>query len=397
FHFKFTLGTGSRWTTATLADGAAFIANLSCTAISYSDYTDVSTSSTVKTISLAKTSSNSFTNGNFDNINFAETQGLDEFGALKDEAGVPSNWTLNNKKYAPAGDEDVTTDSTKTYTDDDNLVAGIIKLDVDSTDATRYMHSALTDTLFGSATASDFDTLYDVATGDYFDNYERIGAPNLLAIAGLNGNKYFRSFKSDSISLTAGTNYKLSVYAKTIGAATYSIYLTGATGATTYFGEQNNFVVSSTATGEWTKYTFYIEVGLNSASVNLVLALGYDTDISGDLDLDSDSDIKTGYTSSGIVLFDCVTLSSDLTDEEFDAIQSQSTDNTYRKISFLTNGFDVDEGKTYTDNKPISPSGYTGAAGKEQSADNTSAGIALRDSSSSTYAIDADDAVSEYF
>lgn len=393
---KFALGSGNRWASSTLADGAAFIANLSMSAITYSGFSGVSTSTTVKSIDMSSTYSYSFTNGGFDNFDLSSTKGLTTTGLagqLGTEAGVPSNWTLNNTSYAPLGDDadDDNIYNGKTYTDDDNLVAGIIKMDTDAANDKYFRSSAQIENLFGSSLAANFNSLYGAEDGTYFDNYQRIGGPSLLALAGLNGKKYFRSYKSDSFSLSSGTNYEISVWVKNVGAATYSVYLTGASGGMTYFGQQNNFVVKNDSTTDWTKYTFYVEVGLTSVSLNLVLCLGYDSSISGTV-------ATADEFSSGIVLFDNVTKHSTLTSDEFDAITETTIDSgTERKVSFLSDGFEIADGTTYSGTTPIKPSNFTGAVGTDQTAANTSGGVVYTDNSGYTYSVDAADAADDLY
>ena len=372
-------GAGTRWTSSTLADGVAFIANMSMTAISHSDYEDAAANSaTVKSISLSeeKVVSGSFTNGNFNSIDVAETEGLENAEGIlanNTEAGVPNNWTLSDSTYKPAGDDqENAVDTNKSYFDDDKLVAGVIKLEQEADNKNFYNHSNQISNLFG-ASASEFDTLYGAEDDTYFDNADRLGAPYVLALAGLDGNKYSRRFTSKSFSLSAGNNYEVKVWVKTIGAATYSIYLTGGTSGNTYFGQPTNFVVTTDGTTDWTCYTFYIEVGLTSvSSLKLALGLGYDKSISGEL-------ADHNEFSSGIVLFDNVTLTSTTDDEEFDAITEDTILETERKISYLSDGFDAASETVESHTELTSPNGWKGAVGTDQSSKNTLGGVVYAD------------------
>ena len=376
---RFAFGAGDKWTSSTLADGAAFIANMSMTAIDYSDYTSAKTGNTVKSVSLVetKTPSFSFDNGGFNSYDFAETEGLeDAYGILENntKAGLPTDWTLSDKTYKPLGDDkDNTVDTKKSYNDDNKFVAGILKLAQDSANNNFYNASNQIVNVFGSTIATEFDTLYGAEDDTYFNNEGRLGAPYVLALAGLDGNKYSRRFTSDTFSLSSGNNYELKVWVKTIGAATFSIYLTGGSSANTYFGQDANFVVKTAGTTDWTCYTFYVEVGLTSiSSLRFSLGLGYDADISGDL---ADAD----EYSDGIVLFDNVTLTSTTTTEEFDAITESTIKETERKLSYLQDGFDIPSESIESHTQLTSPSGWKGAVGTDQKAENTKGGVVYAD------------------
>ena len=376
---RFAYGTGTKWTSSTLADGVAFIANMSMTSISASDYNSAVNNTTSKSVSLKeeKSVSSSFTNGNFNSFDVEDTEGLEETDGIlanHTEAGAPSNWTLSDTTYKPDGDDqDTTVDTTKSYYDDDKLVAGIVKLEQEAEGSNFYNASQQIVNIFGSSIAAEFDTLYGAEDDTYFNNVDRLGAPYVLALAGLDGNKYSRRFTSDKFQLSAGTNYELKVWVKTIGAATYSIYLTGGASGSTYFDQDANFVVKTDATTDWTCYTFYFEVGLTSVSkLQLVLGLGYDKSISGEV-------AGADEYSTGIVLFDNITLSSTTTTEEFDAITEDTIKETERKISYLSDGFDI-AGETIESHTELTePNGWTGAAGTDQKAENTMGGVIYAD------------------
>ncbi len=377
---KFALGTGDRWTSSTLADGAAFITNMSLSAIEYKDYSGASSNNNTKSVSLLETTNptNSFDNGGFNAYDLEETKGLDAvYGLLENntEAGVPEDWTLSDKTYKPAGDDgdNSSADAKKTYVDDDKLVAGIVKLAKDETNNNFYNASTQITNLFGSTLAADFDTLYGAEDDTYFENEGRIGAPYVLALAGLEGNKYSRHFTSDSFSMSSGNNYELKVWVKTIGAATFSIYLTGGSSGNTYFGQAANFVVKTEGTTDWTCYTFYVEVGLTSvSSLKLQLGLGYDKTISGEL-------TTADEYSTGVVLFDNVTLTSTTTQEEFDAITEDTIKATERKLSYLSDGFDSASETVESHSELTSPSGWSGSAGTDLDGKNTNGGVIYND------------------
>ena len=378
---RIAYGTGTKWTSSTLADGVAFISNMSMTAIKHSDYENATASGkNVKSVSLGeeKSVASAFTNGNFNSYNVSDTEGLEEAEGIlanNTEAGAPNNWTLSDSTYKPLGDDkDNTVDTNKSYYDDDNLVAGIIKLEQQADNKNFYNASNQISNLFG-AQATEFDTLYGAEDDTYFDNAERLGAPYVLALAGLKDVKYSRRYTSKAFSLSAGSNYEVKVWVKTIGAATYSIYLTGGASGNTYFDQPANFVVKTDGTTDWTCYTFYIEVGLTSvSSLKLSLGLGYDKSISGEV-------AGADEFSSGIVLFDNVTLTSTTTDEVFDGITEDTILATERKISYLSDGFDTASETVESHTELSTPNGWKGAVGTDQSSKNTLSGVVYADSS----------------
>lgn len=403
----FTFGSGTRWSSATLASGTAFISNMNMSAITFNDYNKAATSTYVKSINLSTSASYSFSNGGFDNFDYKNTEGLTTSapaGQLGTEVGVPLNWSLNDSTYAPLGDneEDTTVYYDKDYIDDNNLVAGIIKMDADPNNGLKFVKSAQINALFGSAYDSAFGNLYGDANAEgYLNNYERIGGPSMLALAGLNGKKYYRAFTSDSFSLSSGKNYVIDVWVKTLDAATFGIYLTGETSGIVYFGQSANYVVKTTGAQDWTKYSFFVEVGLNSVSLKLKLSIGYDKVISGDLGAAADE------FSSGVVLFDNVTMSSKVKSEEFDAIENSAsaTDKyseqivagTGRKLSFLSDGFDLSSSQTGRD-KLNTPNSWSGSVGTDQESKNTLSGIVYADPTTlPTTNVDSADATDDLY
>lgn len=402
---QFTLGTGTRWSSSTLAKGAAFISNLSLTGINYSDFNSVSTGTYVKTINLSETTaSSSISNGNFSLYSFSDTKGLNEKnaggnpvnGQLKenDYAGVPQNWNLSDNTYKENGDdaEDYTYNGKNTYVDDKNFVAGILEMNK-TPDGKFFRQSYQINKLLGNDYASKFDKLYGDETNEaeYLQNPERIGGPYVLALAGLNDNKYSRGYTTaQRLNLSAATNYRISVWAKTLSAATFSIYLTGESTGQTYFEQSSNFVVKTDGETEWTEYVFYVEVGLTSVSLSLQLRLGYDESISGKVE-------NADKYSSGVVLFDNAVYSNSLTSDEFDAITADTVKESERKLSFLGNGFDSTSSASNPDSL-TAPSGWSGAADTDQDASDTKGGVVYNNASElPTYAIDAADAVDELY
>ncbi|MEG2450456.1 MAG: hypothetical protein RSB09_01840, partial [Clostridia bacterium] len=360
-YLKFTLGSGDRYTTASLAKGAAFVANMSMTPITYKNFTAASAGTYLKTVNMSTTESGSFNNGNFNQFDLEKTKGLDG-GLLSKNAGVPLNWSISNNKLA----------------DDKNLVAGIVKMDdkdKNKPNGKDFVTSPQIKNVFG-ADASKFDNLYDTSSTADTSTW---GGPSMLALAGLNNNKYAIGYTSDSLSLTSQKIYTLSVYVKTLTAVKGLIYLSGETTGVTAFSETPYITIETTGATDWTKYTFNIEVGLSAVSVKLNMWLGYNKDIvpivideTGKDQETIDKEKEEAAKSTGTILFDSVDLKSDSKKEDFDKI-TEKVDN-QRKISFLNEGFDMLSSSLDSRKELTTPSNWTGTEDTEQKKSNSLGG-----------------------
>ncbi|MBO5777771.1 MAG: hypothetical protein J6R34_04925, partial [Clostridia bacterium] len=174
---RLAYGAGTRWTSSTLADGVAFIANMSMSAIEHKDYENATANgAVVKSISLGEeaTISSSFSNGNFNAVDTAETKWSEDSNGIlvnNNKAGVPENWTLSDTTYKENGDNgDNEVNSNMSYLDDSNLIAGIVKLEQEADNKNFYNQSAQIAEIFGADIASKFDALYgDESSANYFD------------------------------------------------------------------------------------------------------------------------------------------------------------------------------------------------------------------------------------
>ncbi len=351
---RITYGSGTRWTSDTLAKGAAFVTNMSMTDITYANFNNTSSSTTVKTYSFATKYSDNFSNGSFNEFDLEDTKGLNSDGQLSDNAGVPTNWTISDKKV-------LTTDSGDDNTD---LVAGIIEMD--TTNGFDYTAGTHITNLFGSTTG--FDTLYDSA------DTLSVGGPRMLSISGLNSEKYAVGFESSNISLSANKVYEISFWAKTMEGAKASAYLAGESNGKTYFDENSYFEIAPNT--NWTQYKFVVEVGLTSVSLRLNFWLGYDKDVI-DVAGTTDEEKTENAKSTGIALFDSVSQKDNLTAKDFDKIENATANQ--RKISFLADGFDS-LSDTVSSRKELStPSGWSGSPDEEQSSKNSKSGVIYAD------------------
>ncbi len=355
---RFTLGTGNRFAASTLTSGALFITNMNMSTITYANFNDTKTSTYVKSVDMSESYTYTFTNGNFDDYDL-DDENLADGKPLKEQdvAATPDEWTINDNTLDINGKNDST------------LFAGVIALTPDE-DRLHFSTSHQAETATGIS-SDIFNNFYDV--DNYSEEYlNSLGGPNMLAIGSKDDKSYAAGFASASVTLSANTYYSLSVYVKTVGKTTASVFLTGESSAT---GE-NAFIIQQTASnGDWTKYTFYIEVGNASVSVKLNLWLGRDVkymNVEGDGEEEKEENAK----SSGAVFFDNINYQT--IDEE---TYNESADiESNKKISFLTDSFDSLSSTIESRSSLTTPNGWTGAADTNQSTSNTKSGIAYADS-----------------
>lgn len=377
---KFTLGTGDRWASSTLTKGAVFVANMNMSTITYANFKDTTTGTYVKSVDMSTSYTYTFTNGSFDKYDLDD----EDFEAGKPlseqtKPGTPDDWTVSDKTVG-VNDKDKTT-----------LFGGVIALN--PTDDKLNFTSSNQATSVTGVNASVFNAFYGDKTGYPEEYLDSLAGPYMLTIGSTDGqNKYALGYSSASLTLSANTYYKLSVYAKTVGATTASVFLSGESSAST---GTNYFLIESDApASDWTKYTFFIEVGNTSVSVKLNLWLGLDVkqasmnsylenklkdggQITNETeDEDKKTLIEDSAKSSGVVFFDNVV--STTIDE--DAYDGATEDEASKKISFLSDSFDSLSGTTESRGSLASPNGWTGAVESGLSSSNSKVGIVYADS-----------------
>ncbi len=341
--FKFSLGTGTRFSSDTLTSGAMYIANINATTITYANYKSTSTSTYVKSIDLTSSVAYTFSNGGFDSYDH-DDKNLETSLPLnkQDVAAMPENWTFSNSKLNP--------------NTNNGLVAGVVAFD--SADNLTFTASEQLQKVY----PFDFTGFYPTINSTTDLNVYPGARGQLLTIGSSDNNKFAAGFSSASISLSANTYYSLSVYVKTINITSASVFLTGDSSVSNV--SATSFVLDGDDAQDWTLYTFYIKVGQTSASLNLNLWLGQDTKY---FDL-ADSDAAQ---SSGAVFFDNVVFTT-IDEDDYNAA---TTSDTTKILSFMTDSFDaiattVDSRDTLSGAK-----GWTGAVGTNQSQSNTQAGV----------------------
>ena len=337
-------GYGTRWNASTLNSGAGYFANASVVNIPLSTYTTLSSSTTYSTSQSYETteSSKTISNGSFNLYDLSKTEGMVD-GNLSTDVGYAKNWTLNDNKIS-------------------DIKAGIIKFN--SADGLAFTVNAGSQ-IANLITAYPLLNTLGNTTASIYDSWLiPNGGPSALLIANTHAtDKYAVGYESDSISLSANSYYKISVYAYAEAGVQYSIYLDSENTVTNFFDEAPAIKTVTSSSG-WTEYVFYIEVGLNSVSLNLDLWLGANADI---FSFANEDDAKT----LGYVVFDSAVCSA-INAEEFTAVtQSENT----RKMSFLTDGFDAPSTNAESKSTLSTATGWTGAAGENCVKANTKTGI----------------------
>lgn len=362
---EFSLGTGNKWSASTLTSGTAFFANISMMDVTYADFSSASSGTYIKKADLSTgTVDGSFPNGSFGNIDYDELE--EALTASEDEtdgtlqngsaAGVPEDWTLSDRTFTENEDGSHNAD----------FVAGVVKLEESETTPGVWGKSKQISNLFGADDVF-FDTVYSEGDPDLAK-----GAPYLLTIAGLNDKAYSVGYLSDKFTLDASTNYSISVWAKAESGTKGMIFLTGEASGTVKGEADTDLWYTVEGDGMWHKYTFNIEVGLTDISLQLGLWLGENTDITGG--------DKDAAASSGIILFDSVTMHEGLTDKEIDDYTPAGEYEQTKHITFFTDSFDTLEGSSETtdeegNNILTDPNGWTGTRGTEQEEEDINHGV----------------------
>ena len=381
--FKFTLGTGTRWTSSTLAKGSLYVANVNGSDVAHSTYTSISTGTYTKAIDLTSESSYAFKNGSFDTIDLDDDK-LEEGKGLEDQtvAATPSDWTISDNKLGA-------------NSDDSELIAGVIKFNQkDNTDGSyTFVPSNQANAVFNANSDVDFSSFYPNVNknSSELDLGSLPGDKgNVLAIGNkTNASKgYAAGFASSGITLSSNTYYKISLYVKTLGATKATVYLTGESSLTS---GTSSFTIQSDANTEWTKYTFYIEVGQTSVSTKLNLWLGENVDYADiqvtdaeveaakalpEYDGKTDSEVKAALkaqkaASTGNVFFDNVYYTSIDEADYNKAVEGTEV----HKLSFLTDSFDSLSSTVESRSSLSTPNGWTGTTGTNQSSSNTKSGV----------------------
>lgn len=359
-HLKVTLGSGTRWSSTTITSGSAYISNTCLAAISYSTFTDTTTGTYVKSVDRTSSTTYTFTNGSFDDYDLTDDK-LDPTKALKEQTVLaqPKNWTIS--------------DATKNANEGgSSLVAGVFALE--NVDRNLYFdHSTQTSAVFTNIAAATFDEFYGDESAEAYlssENFDVIAGPNVLAIASTNADKYAIGYASTRFTLSSNGIYSVSVWVKGEGAEKASVFLTGEAPSSI----ENSLFLIENPSADWTKYTFYVEVGPASVALTLNVWLGYDTTY-------VDSVSEDAAKSSGAVFFDNV-IKKSVSEDDLAAAKEKIDGGatTIKVISFMTDSFDSLSDTVDSRASLNSPSNWSYSAGANQSASNTKSGVIYADS-----------------
>lgn len=324
---KLEFGNGSFEDPSVYTSGYALASNIYLEECAYSKYSSASTGDTIKSYSYLTSSSTTISNAGFDNYILDKSEAsFDENGNFNRMPATPSGWTgaAYGKGAASA--------------DKSNVISGIVNNDVIS-----YLES--------NAEYTDFP----ISTLPYNDSMalEYNGYPNALMIWNRSETAY--GYTLSSYSLSASSYYKLTVNVNTTA-------MNAGTGAAIVIEnetENASFLNIDTTTDSenvngWVQYTFYIEVGLQSTTIDIGLWLGR-----GD-------NTETNTHAKGLVLFDNVYLkniTSEINDvdeeagetpkDKFDAITTSAK---VVKMNLKTDSF-----TTTSETNPSTPANFTGS------------------------------------
>lgn len=260
--FEISLGSGGAFTSSTLFNGTAYIANASLVETDYTKYNGASASGTYeKKYDWYETlSSETFTNGQFQKYNYSDTKffkdgGVNEKGEFQSTSfGVPSGWTLKGEK--------------------DKAVAGIVDVNRENLLNNLATKLGITAEVLKAvpvdANDKPVETFGIYAGGD---SYLLI---NSADVEGLAKESVRVGYVSNSFTLNANSYYKISVMVKVINGQASVYLMTDNNISETNVDSKFENIEASTAsqTGGWKRYTFYVKTGFSSISATLGLYLG---------------------------------------------------------------------------------------------------------------------------
>ena len=297
-------GSGTRYSPDNLLSGTAFMRNMYLENLTYSEFNNVSASTNVNKYSFIQDSYSSVTNGNFNLIDADKTHDLVS-GELDKNPGAPASWTGAYDKSTTSSEKEV------------SVVSGIVN-----------------EKVFNNILLANAGSVGGVNVFPYSDevleNTDILfnGEPNLLMIWNKGATAY--GYTATQKSLTANSYYKVQVNVKThVPVSAEGANISIAHGNTVHAFKNVN------TEGNWKTYTFFIEVGLNSSTAKINLALGGDT------------------RATGVAFFDNVWYSTINEEDYNEAVASDSV----MKYSLTTDSFD----NVSSEDEIAQPSNFTGA------------------------------------
>lgn len=332
-----------------------FVSNVTLVDSDYKDYS-ASTSNFRKKVSFVTTTSDTVSNGGFNNLDYEKVEGLATGGMvdgkLSENFGTPANWTLVNKNgngKQLAGIVDV---------NNETLVQNIV---ADYADGTPLYEGLFGENMFINPNAS----------GVTLDMLSYFGGDNVLMLASgdvktsdanKNGQPASVGYtSSSSFSLSAEGYYLISVLVKTVGDSTASLYLYDTDNAVLAKFEG---IKSGTDNQGWTRYTFAAKTGISAKSVKLGLFLGTKDSYSGL----SKPDEGTAYSllKGGVAFFDQASLVT--IDKK---AYNELTDNGELKVcSFTSDSFENFASSSVESSGLGKPDGWTGSSDYKETEEN---------------------------
>lgn len=285
FALKVVFGDGTRYASDNLLSGTVFMRNMFLEEMTYAEFSAVATSSTETSYTFRSNASSTIANGNFNYFD-SEKSELDDNGLLSELPGVPSSWSGS-------------------YAKDDEAIKSV-----------EVISGITNETVFNKLLTKNANSVgglnvfpYNEDVIDTLPHISFNGAPNLLMIWNKGETAY--EYTSSSTTLSANTYYEIRVNVKT--------NILSGNGAKITMKNGNKVTEFKDINGDWTTYSFFVEVGLNSSTLKLTLSLG-------------DADALT----SGVAFFDNVWHKTITEDEFNEATETQ----TVKKVSLTTDSFE---------------------------------------------------------
>lgn len=361
YYLEFSLGSGTFFTANSHVMGNAYITDVSLYPISYSDYQSES-GTYVKKYSF-KSSGGTIANYDFNNVNVSDTMdayelenyySTDDVNGLYDAQGnrnyfgLPTSWTTSDKSYLNVLNAGIVNSSNNTLLNKLNA-----NINIDN------LYNGL-DKVFGANVSSINPNLLVIGTKPS-DDSNKLTVPTNVNVCGCtcekcvsqgycDGNECANDcdclhtgysgairntwgFTSPSISLSANSYYKVSVWARLYdGSASVTLKPSSKV-------DVKSISITDKING-WKEYSFYVETGFDSTSVNLELTLG-------------DVNDTNAASYNGLVMFDMPTLTT-IDSETYEAALNTSEITT---VSYTYTTFD---NTTQNDESLDTPTGWTG-------------------------------------
>ena len=267
-------------------------------------YTSVSGSNNAKKYEIREKITEVVSNHNFDNLDMSKLNGnVDSNGMLRNAPVAPDSWEGSDRTFS-----------------DPDFINGIVEFERGShsysntdPEIKEYVRGAHINSVFGTD-ASEFDNIFGPRTDDYQQYCDERGyfGPRMLALGSKNPAKKFSyGYTSKKFKLEGSKFYKISVFARSIKEANFTLSLIGS-GISSVTNSKK--VITQKGSSGMQRYDFYVRTGIDSTTVQLNYWLGYNERKYEA----SNPDLKgISHKSGGYALFSSVLVDSTLTEDEF--------------------------------------------------------------------------------